>query len=121
MAETKAKVTIFRFVKELETFPAGATLMREGEEGDVMYVIRDGEVEVVFEDDVIETVGPNGIVGEMALIDNSPRSATAVARTEVHAVALDTDTFLRYISHTPFFAIQVMRIMNERLRRYMTA
>jgi CRP/FNR family transcriptional regulator, cyclic AMP receptor protein len=121
MTETKTKVSIFKFVKEVETFPAGATLLREGEPGDVMYVIRDGEVEVVLNGEVIETIGPDGILGEMALIDNAPRSATAVAKTEVHAVAVDANTFMRYVSHTPFFALQVMRVMNERLRRLMTA
>lgn len=121
MTETKAKISIFKFVKEVETFPAGATLLREGEPGDVMYVIRDGEVEVVLNGEVIETIGPDGILGEMALIDNAPRSATAVAKTEVHAVAVDANTFMRYVSHTPFFALQVMRVMNERLRRLMAA
>ncbi|MCB8985382.1 MAG: cyclic nucleotide-binding domain-containing protein [Ardenticatenaceae bacterium] len=120
MAETEARVSIFKFVKELQTFPAGTTLMQQGDPGDVMYVIRDGEVDILLGGKRIETVGPDGIVGEMALIDDSPRSATAVAKTEVHAVAVDENTFMRYASHTPFFALQVMRVMNERLRRMMT-
>lgn len=119
MSETTNKLGIFKFVQDVKTFPAGATLMERGEPGDFMYVIRDGEVDVLLDDEVIETITADGIVGEMALIDKSPRSATAVARTEVHAVAVDTNTFLRYVSHTPFFALQVMRIMNERLRRFM--
>ncbi len=117
MADSEAKVGIFKFVKDVQTFSAGSALMQKGEPGDVMYVIRDGEVGIFLGESQIETVGPDGIVGEMALLDNSPRSATAVALTEVHAVALDANTFLRYVSHTPFFALQVMRIMNERLRR----
>lgn len=112
-------IGIFKFVQDVLAFPAGTALMTEGEPGDYMYVIREGEVEVLLGGEVIEVISENGIVGEMALIDNGPRSATAVAKTDVKAVAVDTNTFLRYISHTPFFALQVMRIMNQRLRNIM--
>lgn len=113
-------IGIFKFAKDVKSFPAGTALMKQGDPGDFMYVIREGEVEVRLEDgQVIEIVGENEIVGEMALIDSRPRSATAVAKTDVVAVAVDTDTFLRYISHTPFFALQVMKIMNQRLRNVM--
>ena len=72
-------------------------------------------------DVLVETIGPGGIFGEMAIIDKSPRSATVVARSDCRLVALDETKFMQHVHRTPFFAIQVMRIMTERLRRRMTA
>ena len=56
-------------------------MFAEGDEGDKMYVIRSGEVEIVRDGQVVETLSPGGIFGEMALIDGSPRAATARAKT----------------------------------------
>jgi CRP/FNR family cyclic AMP-dependent transcriptional regulator len=57
------------------------------------------------------------IVGEMALVDTSHRSPTAVAKTDCKLVPLDETKFKVHVHHTPFFAVQVMRIMANRLRR----
>jgi CRP-like cAMP-binding protein len=64
----------------------------------------------------METVGPGGILGEMALIENRDRSGAAIARTECKVVAIDEKRFQFLVQETPFFAIQVMRIMARRLR-----
>lgn len=99
-------------------FSAGETIMQPGEPGDVMYVVQAGTLEVrTTEGTLIEEVGPGGIVGEMALVDNSPRSAQVIALTDSRLVKLDQDQFLAHIHRTPFFALQVMRIMTDRLRR----
>ena len=58
-----------------------------------------------------------GIMGELALIDSKPRSASAVAKTDCRLVPLDDKQFIFLVQQTPFFAIRVMRIMAERLRR----
>ncbi|MAU00875.1 MAG: hypothetical protein CL608_27335 [Anaerolineaceae bacterium] len=57
----------------------------------------------------------------MALVDDSPRSATAVAKTDCRLVPLDEKAFLDHIHRTPFFALQVMRILTNRLRNMNTA
>ena len=63
-----------------KVFKAGTTIFTEGTPGDVMYVVLDGEVEVSVGGKVIEVMKPGDLFGEMALIDKSPRVATAVAR-----------------------------------------
>ena len=112
-----ATVDTFKYSKDFQPFFAGDTIFSEGDPGDMMYVVQEGELEVQFRGKVIETVGSGGIVGEMALVDQSPRSATVVARTDCKLVPLDETGFKIHISHTPFFAVQVMRILVERLRR----
>ena len=81
-----------------------------------MYTVIEGEVEIIINDTVIETVEPGGILGELALIDNKPRSATAIAKTNCKLVPIDEKRFTFLIQQTPYFSIQVMRIMADRLR-----
>ena len=115
-----ATVEIFKFEKNVETFDAGQTVFGAGDEGHCMYVVQAGEVDVFVNGQLIETIGPGGIFGEMALIDKSPRSATLVARTDCRLVPIDEARFMQHVHRTPFFALQVMRIMTVRLRRRMT-
>lgn len=66
---------------------------------------------------MFETVGPGGIVGEMALIDDEPRSADALARTPATVATVSRERFGYLVRETPFFALHVMRTLAERLRR----
>ncbi|MCI0525856.1 MAG: cyclic nucleotide-binding domain-containing protein [Nitrospira sp.] len=75
------------------------------------------QVDILIQDKVLETVKPGGILGEMALIDAKPRSATAVAKTDCKLVPIDEKRFVFLVQETPYFAIQVMQVMVERLRR----
>jgi CRP-like cAMP-binding protein len=107
---------MFKFEKNVDYFIAGETLIDAGELGACMYVVQDGELEVVYNGTVLETVGPGGIVGEMSLIDHSPRSASVIAKSDCRVVPIDEEKFLSYVHRTPFFALQVLRITVERLR-----
>jgi CRP/FNR family transcriptional regulator, cyclic AMP receptor protein len=100
-----------------QNFASGEAIFEEGSEGDKMYVIRSGEVLIEKGGKVIETVLPGGIVGEMALIDGSPRSATARAKTDCEVAPITEKAFLFLVHETPFFAIAVMRTLADRLRR----
>jgi CRP-like cAMP-binding protein len=82
-----------------------------------MYVIRSGEIEIARDGKVIEMLGPGGVFGEMALIDSSPRSATATAKTACVVAPISEKTFLFLAHETPFFALAVMRTLANRLRR----
>jgi CRP/FNR family transcriptional regulator, cyclic AMP receptor protein len=109
-------IELFRHSETLD-FAAGQTIFAVGEKGTDMYVISSGEVEIRIGSTVLETAGPGSTIGEMALIDQSPRSATAVAKTDCKLVAIDQRRFEFLVQQTPFFAVQVMQIMADRLRR----
>jgi len=98
-------------------FAPGEAIFKEGDKGDKMYVIRSGEVAIERGGKVIEMLAPGGIFGEMALIDGSPRSATARAKTECEVAPITEKSFLFLVHETPFFAIAVMRTLADRLRR----
>lgn len=110
-------INIFRNAPDLRTAPAGEVLFREGEAGDVMYAVVDGTIHLMVGDRVVDVVLPGEIVGEMALIDQSQRSATAVAATEVRVAPVDRTRFVYLVQEHPTFALQVMELMAARLRR----
>ena len=101
---------------ETQEFAPGETIFSAGEEGKTMYVVAEGEVEIWVGPVLAETVSAGGIFGEMALIDRHVRSADAVAQTQCKLVSVDQRRFQFLVSETPFFALQVMSIMAERLR-----
>ena len=112
-----AKIEIFRHAPNGKSYAPGSIVFREGDPGDLMYAVLEGEVEIRVGDHVIERTGAGGVIGELALIDRAPRSATAVAATECLLAAVDEKQFQYMVRETPFFALQVMRVLTERLRR----
>ncbi len=99
------------------TFAAGESIVRSGEIGGVMYAVLEGSVSLIVAGKIVETVTEGGIFGEMALIDHAERSADAEAVTDVRLVSIDEKRFLYLVSNTPFFALEVMRVLADRLRR----
>jgi CRP-like cAMP-binding protein len=99
-----------------EEFASGQIIFSAGEEGKSMYVVAEGEVDILVGSVIAETVARGGIFGEMALIDLHVRSADAIAKTSCKLVPIDLRQFQFLVSETPFFAVQVMSIMAERLR-----
>ena len=118
MAETSQPgASVVRVADDFEAVSAGQHIFTAGQPGDMMYVVKEGEVEVVINGKVIDTVGPGGILGEMALIDRRPRSATAIAKTDCKLVSVNEQRFQRLVQQTPHFALQVMKVMAQRLRQ----
>jgi CRP/FNR family transcriptional regulator, cyclic AMP receptor protein len=76
-----------------------------------------GEVEIRSGARRLETLGQNSIFGEMALIDDSPRSATVVALTECTVAPIKESQFLFLVRNAPFVALRAMRVLAARLRR----
>ena len=107
--------------KNAVNYEAGKSIFDTGDLEQVMYVVVDGQVDIVLGDKVLETINPGGLFGEMALIDASPRSAGAVARSDCKIVPVDQRRFQFLIQQTPYFALHVMRILAERLRRQTSA
>ena len=94
----------------------GDFLFQEGEKADKTYVLLEGEVDIFLGDFVMETAGPGSLIGEMALIDDSPRAANAVAKTPAKLAQIDRRRFLFLVQQTPHFATHVMKILADRLR-----
>ena len=95
---------------------AGETIIREGEPGTTLYIVVAGLVEVLVGGISVATVGPGGIVGEMAVITGQPRSATVVARTTTWLTPIDGRHVAHLVQHSPYFAPQLLEQLSERLR-----
>ena len=101
----------------VRSYSAGAAIFAEGDPGQEMHVVIEGSVDIVTEGKVLERIGRGGIFGEMALIDDSPRSASAVAGSDCRIAAINKRQFIYLVQETPSFSLQVMREMADRLRR----
>ena len=98
-------------------FSEGAIIFSAGDPATDMFAVIEGEVDLTFGDETVETAGPGSIFGEVALVDQGPRSGSAVARTAVKVVRVDRDRFVRTVQQHPTFALRVMEVMAGRLRR----
>lgn len=96
---------------------AGETLFKAGELGDCLFVLLEGALSVNVGNQVVENSTRGAILGEMALIDQSPRAATVVAREACTLARLDERRFRYLISQNPFFAMHVMKLLADRLRQ----
>jgi len=101
-------------------FPAGASIVEIGEPGRSLYLVLSGEVQVVYPspsaDFELARLGPGDFFGEMALLNDKPRSATVRALTEVEALVLDKDDFRRVVSDTPGMALHLLAALSVRIR-----
>ena len=96
---------------------AGKVVFRQGDPGDAVYVVLDGKVELRVHGKLVETVGPGGVLGEMALIEQAPRVATATTKTAADLLPISEARFMTMIQKTPYFALQIMKVMAARLRK----
>ena len=108
---------LFRHDDHSESFAAGETIFAIDDEADRMYVVAEGAVEIRIGTTVLERVEPGGIIGEMALIEHLPRSASAVAVEPTKLSPIDQRRFLFLVQHHPFFALEVMQVLANRLRQ----
>ena len=102
-------------------FKAGDVIFRQGDPAQELFIVQSGEVKIRLGNRVLETLPQYSIFGEMALIDTAPRSATAIAASDARLVPVSEKQFLFLISNTPYFALNVMRVMARRLRAANTA
>jgi CRP/FNR family transcriptional regulator, cyclic AMP receptor protein len=97
-------------------FNEGAKIMKEGNPGTTMYVVFEGEVAVAVGRRIVEKVGPGGVFGEMALVDQMPRAASAVARTDCALLSMNRDQLITLVKSNPGVGMAMMRAVAERLR-----
>jgi len=95
--------------------PAGIDVVREGDPGDRFYVVADGELAVTREGRPLRTIGRGEGFGELALLEDVPRTATVTARTDARLYALDKPTFLASVTSHPRAVSEAERLVHERL------
>jgi CRP/FNR family cyclic AMP-dependent transcriptional regulator len=110
-------VELFRYENNLVAIPAGQPVFRAGEYGNFMYVLMKGTVVVTVGNIVVESAEPGALLGELALIEQVPRSATVTAVTDCQFLPIDAKRFQFLVQQTPNFALHVMKVMADRLRR----
>lgn len=106
---------IAALVDEIDV-PAGKELTREGESGWEFFVIADGNAKATRNGRRIASFGPGSFFGEMALLDQGPRSATVSAETDMQLLVLTSRGFFTLVDDTPSVARKVLAGMAERLR-----
>jgi CRP-like cAMP-binding protein len=111
------KLDMFAAEAEPRICEAGEIIFREYDMGAEMYVVLEGEVDLMIGPNVVETLGPGEPFGEMALIDQVPRTATAAARTRCILAVIPERRFLFLVQTAPHFALQIMKVMADRLRK----
>lgn len=113
----KIKVGLFRQSDNALTFRAGDVIFNEGDIGREMFVVRKGRVELRIGNLQLDVVEADETFGELALIDQQTRSATATALTDCEVVPVDSQRFLFLVQQTPNFALLMLKILASRLRR----
>jgi len=98
------------------SYENGDTILREGQVGVLMYVVLKGKVSIRAGGTPLETVGPGNIFGEMALVDRSPRLASAIAESNVRLLAINRTAFLNLVKHSRRFAASLLAAVSARAR-----
>jgi CRP/FNR family transcriptional regulator, cyclic AMP receptor protein len=110
-------ISLFTKAPDIHLFKAGETIFEIGTTGQVMYGVIEGEVDMVVNGQVFETIQAGDVFGEGALVQNPPlRASTAVAKTDCKLAAVDQSHFKFLVQETPLFALEVIRSMSTRLR-----
>ena len=112
-----ASIDLFRNEPDIRTYAAGQLIFSEGEPGDFMFAVIEGKVKIEKQGKLLRTIAPGEVFGEMALIDGQPRSAHASALTDCQVAAVTEKRFMLVVKTNPFFAIEMLRILTDRLRR----
>jgi CRP-like cAMP-binding protein len=98
------------------SFIADEVIFREGHKGEELYVIKSGIVEIHGGQRVLAILKEGDFFGEMALIDPAPRSASAIAKTDVQLIPISEKQFTELVTETPAFALDLLRILVRRIR-----
>ena len=103
-------------IAEEETFEPGQVVMNEGDFGDFMYIIVDGEVRVHKGELTVITLGPGASVGELAVLDPEPRAASVTTSADSLLFRLNKEPFDEVMADRPEIALGVIRALCERIR-----
>lgn len=101
---------------ESVSYPCDAVIMREGDPGDALYAVVEGKVLLLKEEIHVLTMGKGAVVGEMALLDGKPRSATIIAGTDVQTLRLTRTDFERLVFRSPAMMQGMNQLLTNKLR-----
>ena len=107
---------VFNNEPDVRPFSAGQVIFEEGQPGDLMFAVLEGEVEINRQNRVLESIPAGGVFGEMGLIDQKPRSASAIGKTDGRVAAITARRFQVLVSQNPHFALQMLQLLAERVR-----
>ena len=114
-----AKQKLLCFSSERLTFDSGQVMFRAGDAGDACYIVIDGSVEISVDTPkgplVVNTLGRNEIIGEIAIFGDVPRTATCTALTKLETLRISKDLFNNVIRESPDAAIELIRVLATRL------
>lgn len=115
------KLKLLAFSSERLTFEPGQNLFKQGDTGDAAYVIINGGADVLVNtadgDVPVAKVGRNDFVGEISILCDVPRTATVRANSQLETLKISKEHFLRLLADFPEMAIEVMRVLADRLGR----
>jgi CRP-like cAMP-binding protein len=110
-------IHVFRDLPEVIVLSPGDYVFRKDEPGKTMYLVIEGEIDLLAGTKVVETATEGSFIGEMSLIEQAPRSASARARTAARVFPIDRKRFNSLVRETPSFALDLMQTLARRLRR----
>ncbi len=111
------KFGLFRNALKTSVYPSGTTIFREGDHGHSMFAIKRGRVAIMVDGTTVDTLTEEEIFGEMALLEHATRTATVATLEETELVEIDEPQFYTLVRQNPHFALQLMQLLSERLRR----
>jgi CRP-like cAMP-binding protein len=116
-----ARIKLLAFTSDKINYAAGQVLFNQGDQGDAAYVLLSGTVDVLIDSPggqiKIGTVGPNAIVGEIAILCDVVRTATIKSTTPVEALRIRKDYFLKLLADFPEMTIEIIRVLAGRLNQ----
>ena len=104
----------------LSRFMPGQTIIKAGESGVLMYLLRSGRVAITADGHTLEYVGVGGVFGEMALVNRAPRAANAVAETECELLKVNRTQLYQLVQSNPAFGLSLLKLVAQRLQAVTT-
>lgn len=101
----------------IREYNIGDAIFKVGDPGDYLAVLLSGSIEIRKGSKVLTVIEPGSIFGEMGLIDGQPRMADAFATTSIRVAEVREGQFMALIEKTPYFSLEIMRLLTDRLRR----
>jgi CRP-like cAMP-binding protein len=116
-----SKLKLLAFTSDRVSYRAGDVLFKQGDPGDAAYVVLSGTADILVEagGDLIKvaTIETNSIIGEIAILCDVARTATVKASAPLETLRIKKDQFIRLLAEFPEMAVEIMRVLADRLSR----